>query len=476
VDPDNPGEVISTSLALDSSDRPNIAYADLDVSGSLRYARWTGSSWALETVDSSPDIVDCSLALDSQDHPHICYLLFSGGLFSKNIDAVDTVQATLKYAHWTGSAWEIQIVDQETATAADMTVFDQKMNVLNQKMDVLNQKMDSLNGEFTAPQFPFYGGKFSSIAIDSNDLPDISYGSLIPVSTTSLHYAHLVPPDTATVNTATGTGTATFHTSAGGIASLTAASSTQCGILSGFTFPHGFFSFTVTDITPGSTVTITIALPSNMPTDTQYWKCINGQWVNATSILGDNDGDNILTLTITDGSQFDADGEVNGTIMDPGGPAVFEVLAPTHPIVLVQPNVSPQLPRLLNPPQMSLQYLNISPQQASASQPVTIMTNVVNTGDSAGNLNVALKINGQVEESRMVSVGPMASQPVKFTVTRDQPGTYTVDIVDKSGSFIIVGDSSSSGAAGSKTGALIALALIGVLIVATVVVLLFRRT
>ena len=32
-----------------------------------------------------------------------------------------------------------------------------------------------------------------------------------------------------------------------------------------------------------------------MPVGTQYWKCINGQWVDVTSLLGDNDGDNVLT-------------------------------------------------------------------------------------------------------------------------------------------------------------------------------------
>ncbi|UCH51285.1 MAG: hypothetical protein JSV54_00495, partial [Chloroflexota bacterium] len=113
--------------------------------------------------------------------------------------------------------------------------------------------------------------------------------------------------------------------------------------------------------------------------------------------------------------------------------------------------------------------------QASANQPVTITTNVVNTGDEGGNLNIVLKINGLVEQSRMVSVGPHTSQPVKFTVTRAKPGTYDVDILGNTGSFTILGDS-STGAAGQKTGAMIALALMGILIVATVVVLLARRS
>ena len=123
---------------------------------------------------------------------------------------------------------------------------------------------------------------------------------------------------------------------------------------------------------------------------------------------------------------------------------------------------------------MSLQYLNVSPQQAGANQPITITTNVVNTGDEAGNYNVTLKINGQVEQSRMVSVGPLGTQPVKFTVTRAQPGTYNVDILGKSGSFTILGASSST-ASSSKNSGLIALLIIGTLVLATVVVLLISR-
>ncbi|MCJ7655634.1 MAG: hypothetical protein MUO97_10145 [Dehalococcoidia bacterium] len=443
-------DVISTSIALDSNDRPHISYATADLAiGSLHYARWTGTAWVKETVDPA-DASDTSIALDSHDLPHISYFVGTGG-FLDGADGVGAViigdhsiTGMLKYAHWTGAAWDIQTVDEETVT------------------------LDGLDGVHGIGLLR--GGKWSSIALDSYDLPKISYGNLVPgsVDVRSLHYAHFIPPDTATVNTATGTGTATFSTSAGGIANLTAANSTPCGTLSGFSFPHGFFSFTITDILPGSTVTITITLPSGMRTSTQYWKCINGQWVNATSILGDNDGDNILTLTITDGSQFDADGQANSTIVDPGGPAV--AVAPALPPA--KPRVSPRTPA-----SMSVQYMNINPQQAYANQSITITTNVANTGGEAGSLNVALKINGQVEQSRIVSVGPQGTQPVKFTVTKAQPGAYTVDIGGQKGSFTILGAGSSTTGTSSSDRMIGILIIIGALVLATVLVvwLLIRR-
>ena len=130
-------------------------------------------------------------------------------------------------------------------------------------------------------------------------------------------------------------------------------------------------------------------------------------------------------------------------------------------------------PQALTPAQMSLQYLSITPQQAAANQPVTISTNVVNTGDEAGNLNVALKINGQVEQTRMVSVGPQATQPVKFTVTKAQPGTYAVDIGGQKGSFTILGAGGTAGA--PVNGGMIAIIIIGMMVIATIVALIATR-
>jgi sugar lactone lactonase YvrE len=273
----------------------------------------------------------------------------------------------------------------------------------------------------------------------------------------------------ASVNTATGTGTATFTTSNGSIVNLTASATTPCGSLAGFSVPHGYFSFNITNITAGATVTITITLPSDMPTSTQYWKCINGQWVNVTSLLGDNDGDNVLTLTLTDGGLGDADGVANGTVVDPGGPAVAAtVVAPASP------RASPTLPTQLKPAQMSLLYLSVNPQQAAANQPVTISTNVVNTGDDAGNLNIALKINGQVEQTRMVSVGPQGTQPVKFTVAKAQPGTYTIDIGGQKGSFTILGTGSST-TNKNVSGGMIVVLIFGFLVIMAIAASLLAR-
>ena len=142
------------------------------------------------------------------------------------------------------------------------------------------------------------------------------------------------------------------------------------------------------------------------------------------------------------------------------------------------PGVSPSMPERpwqLKPASLSTQILNVNPQQTSAGQPVTITTNVVNTGDEAGSYNVALKINGQLETSRTVSVGPQGAQPVKFTLTRTQPGTYAIDIGGQKGTFTVLAAKTTSGPPISSSTIIILIMF--VLIISTVVVLMltFRR-
>ena len=111
-------------------------------------------------------------------------------------------------------------------------------------------------------------------------------------------------------------------------------------------FPYGFFSFTIEGLAAGGTAVVTITLPDNVPIDTQYWKYHNNNWIDVTSLLGDNDGDNVLTLTLTDGGLGDSDGIANGEITDPGGPGqlppqppvpVGGIIVPVNKVELLAP-------------------------------------------------------------------------------------------------------------------------------------------
>lgn len=87
-------------------------------------------------------------------------------------------------------------------------------------------------------------------------------------------------------------------------------------------FPYGLTGLNIQNVAPGETVEVTLTFPSNIPMDYQYWKydVIRG-WYNLNDLnrVGDNDGDNILTITLTDGGIGDGDGVADGTIRDLGG-------------------------------------------------------------------------------------------------------------------------------------------------------------
>jgi YVTN family beta-propeller protein len=194
------------------------------------------------------------------------------------------------------------------------------------------------------------------------------------------------------------------------------------------------------------------------------WDALS-QGKEGVTVQVDLDGDGKFEVTFT------PDGELTGnefllqTRIPPAAPPAAPRSSP--PI--------PTPPRILNPAQMSVRYLSVSPQQTYANQPVTITTNVVNTGDESGNYNVLLKINGQVEQMRMVSVGPQGTQPAQFTVTKAQPGIYTVSIDGQQSKFTVLDAGKSTGSHGS--GGLIAILIMSILIIATVVLLMltFRR-
>jgi Lipase C-terminal domain/AF_1763-like, C-terminal domain/alpha/beta hydrolase fold len=274
----------------------------------------------------------------------------------------------------------------------------------------------------------------------------------------SVPFNDYIQTEPISVATGTDAGPAYFSCDSGSIYCLSAMEETSAPV--NRIFPYGLFSFKISGITAGSTVNVTITLPTDPPKGTEYWKYQEGKgWyqIPIVSLVG-----NVLTIHVTDGGDGDADGVANGIIVDPGGPAVPFSKTPVHP-------VSPTLPQLKRA-QVSVQYMSVAPQQAGANQAVTISTNVVNTGDEPGSLNVALKINGQVEQTKMVSVGPQASQPVKFTVTKAQPGTYTVDIFNQQGSFTVTDQ--GGGVASKSTGSgLIILLVAAALVLAIVVVL-----
>jgi hypothetical protein len=123
--------------------------------------------------------------------------------------------------------------------------------------------------------------------------------------------------------TATGTGTVYFDSDPSTLEGLTPVAESELPEEGkpDIEFPHGFFSFNITLPEGHTTAIVTITFPSPVPVGTQYWKYHEPEgWIDVTSLVGDDDGDNVLTLTLTDGGLGDDDGVQNGVIVDQGGP------------------------------------------------------------------------------------------------------------------------------------------------------------
>ena len=83
----------------------------------------------------------------------------------------------------------------------------------------------------------------------------------------------------------------------------------------------------------------------------------------------------------------------------------------------------------------SVSALQVSPEKIDAGEEVTITVDVANPGDVAGSLEVALKVNGVVEETKEVTVSAGETRMVTFTVTRDEAGVYNVEVDGQTGAF-----------------------------------------
>ena len=153
-----------SSLAFDSTGKPSISFYD-ESRHDLKYASWNGSTWVITTVDGYKDYkghnwknwdgdhnrIDdrstqvgefSSLAFDSNDKPRISYY--------------DESKGDLKYAVLEGSRWNITTVD------GSRDEYGQKRNNWDGDWGRYNDRSRRV-------------GEYSSLALDINDNPRISY-------------------------------------------------------------------------------------------------------------------------------------------------------------------------------------------------------------------------------------------------------------------------------------------------------------
>jgi hypothetical protein len=146
--------------------------------------------------------------------------------------------------------------------------------------------------------------------------------------------------------------------------------------------------------------------------------------------------DSTLVLSLTDGGLGDADGLANGTIVDPGGPVEPVEAAQVYGQGTMSTTITQQAPVAL--PAISVKSASLSATKVAPGTPVTITADVANTGTSNGTASIKVYVNGQEESSQGVTVTSGSNTPLTFTVSRNEPGTYSVYVGGTSaGSFTV---------------------------------------
>lgn len=168
-------------MRLDSLGKAHVVFGG----DHLYYAVSDGGNWTMTTVDPSYGVGRyASLVLDSNDRPHISYF--------------DALNGALKYAYFDGSTWSIQVIDGKSAylSRGDSAAAMVATESLDLNMEIAIPGTEELSPEvipgdpLTAGIYPeayFPGidspqaitatgvGQFTSIALDGNGDPGISY-------------------------------------------------------------------------------------------------------------------------------------------------------------------------------------------------------------------------------------------------------------------------------------------------------------
>jgi hypothetical protein len=134
---------------------------------------------------------------------------------------------------------------------------------------------------------------------------------------------------------------------------------------------------------------------------------------------------------------------------------------------VIAPNPAP-------PAAFTISALDISPTEADIGETVDISVLVTNTGEQAGSYSLNLVVNGAVVEAREITMAG-GSQTVVFSTSRDEAGSYSVEVNGLGGSFTVrEAPAVSTGLSGTALWAIVGLA-IAALVVLVVVIIVKRR-
>ena len=92
---------------------------------------------------------------------------------------------------------------------------------------------------------------------------------------------------------------------------------------------------------------------------------------------------------------------------------------------------------IIPPASFQVSNLEISPNDGSKDQEITLKVTVTNDGSETGSFIIPFSVNATLEETKTVTLDQGESTTVEFKINKDQLGTYNVNIAGLLGDFTI---------------------------------------
>ena len=118
-------------------------------------------------------------------------------------------------------------------------------------------------------------------------------------------------------------------------------------------------------------------------------------------------------------------------------PGTYQVSAGRLTVTLTVTAAPPDRPAPAGTARFELGDLRLTPAVAGPGEEVTVSLVVTNRGSAAGRQHLVLRVSGVVEDSRDIPLEAGTSRVVQFTVSREIPGTYQVEVGELTGSFTV---------------------------------------
>lgn len=138
--------------------------------------------------------------------------------------------------------------------------------------------------------------------------------------------------------------------------------------------------------------------------------------------------------------------KVNGTLVDrknvtlaPGRSTLvtFTVVEDEPGIYIVELDGLAGEFRVLKPPTFVASNLKIEPKKVNIGEEVSVVVNVTNVGDLSGTYKVILRVNGAIVETKDIALEGHSSTLVTFTISKDKPGKYVIDVNGLKGYLLV---------------------------------------